>query len=247
MKIRSRIAAVGVSTPLSRYFVGAAHRRRFISSWTSAALHPVLPGNAKSAITARGEATRARILAKAGELIVRLGVEATTVDGICQASETSKSQFYQHFSDKEDLVRSVLDDRAQALLSDQRQQLAEVTTMTGLDTWRDNLVAANRQRGGAFGCVLGAMVSQLADRDEHSRIQLAGYFAEWRGLAATTLRRIQTGGQLRRDADPDELATGLIAALQGGYVLAQASRDVDHMASAIEMALARIRFFADHR
>jgi len=206
----------------------------------------VRPRNAESAITARGAATRARILAKAGELIVRRGVDATTVDGICQASKTSKSQFYHHFSDKEDLVRSVLDDRAQALLSDQRQQLAEVTTMPGLDTWRDTLVAANRQRGVASGCVLGTMVSQLADRDEYARIQLAGYFAEWRGLVATALRRMQTGGQLRRDADPAELATGLIAALQGGYVLAQASRNVDHMASAIEMALARIRFFADH-
>jgi hypothetical protein len=143
-------------------------------------------------------------------------------------------------------VRSVLDDRAQALLSDQRQQLAEVTTMAGLDTWRDNLVAANGQRGEEFGCVLGTMVSQLADRDEHARIQLSGYFAEWRSLVATALRRMQTGGRPRRDADPDELATGLIAALQRGYVLAQASRNVDHMATAIEMALARIRFFADH-
>jgi TetR/AcrR family transcriptional regulator, transcriptional repressor for nem operon len=89
------------------------------------------------------------------------------------------------------------------------------------------------------------MVSQLADREEHTRIPLAGYFAEWRRLVATTLRRVQSGGQLRRDADPDELATGLIAALQGGYVLAQASLNVDHMATAIEM-VARIRFFADH-
>jgi len=143
-------------------------------------------------------------------------------------------------------VRSVLDERAQALLAEQRRELAAVTTVAGLDKWRDNLVAANRQRGGAFGCELGTMVSQLADCDEHARIQLAGYFTEWRNLAAATLRRLQTGGQLRRDADPDELATGLIAALQGGYVLAQASRNVDHMASAIEMALARIRFFADH-
>ena len=90
------------------------------------------------------------------------------------------------------------------------------------------------------------MVSQLADRDEHARIQVAGYFAEWRRRVATTLRRMQTGGQLRRDADPEELATGLIAAVQGGCVLAQASRNVDHMATSIDMALAHIRFFADH-
>jgi hypothetical protein len=42
------------------------------------------------------------------------------------------------------------------------------------------------------------------------------------------------------------MATDLIAALQGGYVLARARRNVDHMATAIEMALARIRFLANH-
>lgn len=87
MKIRGRIAAVGVSTPRTRYDM-ATHRRRIVASWTSAALHPVRSGNAESAITARvrrrGPASWPR-----GELIVRRGVDAT-VDGICQASETSR-------------------------------------------------------------------------------------------------------------------------------------------------------------
>ena len=54
--------------------------------------------------------------------------------------------------------------------------------MDGLDRWRDNLVAANRPPGGAFGWALATTSSQLADRDETSRIQAAGYFAEWRLL-----------------------------------------------------------------
>jgi hypothetical protein len=54
------------------------------------ALHPERPGNAESAITVRGAATRARILGRA-RIIVRLGVDTTTVDGIRQVSETSKS------------------------------------------------------------------------------------------------------------------------------------------------------------
>jgi TetR/AcrR family transcriptional repressor of nem operon len=141
-------------------------------------------------------------------------------------------------------VRSNLDDQARALLSDQRKQLAAVTTIAGLDTWRDNLVAAYRHRGGAVDCVLAIMVSRLADRDDDNRVPVAGYFAEWHRLIATTLRRMQIGGQIRCDAAPDDLATGLLAALQGGCVLAQASRNVEHMAIAIEMGLARIRFFA---
>jgi TetR/AcrR family transcriptional repressor of nem operon len=239
MKIRGRIAGVGVSTPITHYVL-ATHRRRAIASWTSAA---VRSGGADSAVTVRLQLREPASWPRTASS----SCAAIAVDGMCHASQTRKSPFYQHVSDKEDLVRSNLDDQAQAFLSDQRQQLAVVTTIAGLDTWRDNLVAANRQRGGAFDCVLATMVSQLADRDEHNRVQVAGYFAEWRRLVATTLRRMQTGGQLRRDAAPDELATGLIAALQGGYVLAQASRNVDHMATAIEMALARIRFFAAHR
>jgi TetR/AcrR family transcriptional repressor of nem operon len=38
----------------------------------------------------------------------------------------------------------------------------------------------------------------------------------------------------------DELATGLLAALQGGYLLAQAARDVTPMATSIDMALTHI-------
>lgn len=140
-------------------------------------------------------------------------------------------------------MRSVPDNRARAFLSDQRRKLADVDTVAGLGEWRDDLVAASRRRGDALSDVLGTRVVQLSEDGEHARIQLAGYLAEWRRLVAATLRRMQVSGQLRPDADPDELATGLIAAAQGGYVRTQTSRDADHMAAAIDMALARVRFF----
>ncbi|WP_197519447.1 TetR family transcriptional regulator C-terminal domain-containing protein [Mycobacterium sp. E2327] len=145
--------------------------------------------------------------------------------------------------DEEDVVRSVINEQAQALLRQQRCELQAVTSVADLERWRDRLVTANARRGGAFGCVLGSMVSQLADRDERCRLLLAGYFAEWQRLVAAALRRLQTCGELARDANPEELATGLIAALQGGYVLSQASHDVDDMAAAIDVALSRIRSY----
>jgi hypothetical protein len=80
MKIRGRIAAVGGSAPFPRYVV-ATRRRRIVASLASAALDPVRSGNADNTITARSAATRARILAETGEVIVRRGVEATAIDG----------------------------------------------------------------------------------------------------------------------------------------------------------------------
>jgi TetR/AcrR family transcriptional regulator, transcriptional repressor for nem operon len=51
---------------------------------------------------------------------------------------------------------------------------------------------------------------------------------------------MQDDGILLANADPDALATGLMAALQGGYLLAQANHDVAPMATALNMALAHI-------
>src|SRR6185312_16685218 len=77
-------------------------------------------------------------------------------------------------------------------------------------------------------------------QDEQARASLSEHFATWEGLLATAFRRMQDDGILPATADPDALATGLMAALQGGYLLAQADHDVAPMATALDMALAHI-------
>ena len=49
---------------------------------------------------------------------------------------------------------------------------------------------------------------------------------------------------LSEDADPATLATGIMAALQGGYVLAQAARDPAPMRIALELAMDSVRAHA---
>jgi hypothetical protein len=84
------------------------------------------------------------------------------------------------------------------------------------------------------------LVVELSDQDEQARSSLSRHFATWEGLLAAGFRRMQDDGILPSDADPDALATGLMAALQGGYLLAQANRDVAPMVTALNMALAHI-------
>jgi AcrR family transcriptional regulator len=61
-------------------------------------------------LTSRGAATRNRIVLAAAELMHVQGVAATTIDDVLAASATSKSQFYQHFDDKSELVYEVITD-----------------------------------------------------------------------------------------------------------------------------------------
>jgi TetR/AcrR family transcriptional repressor of nem operon len=168
------------------------------------------------------------------------GVSATTLDDVRAASGTSKSQLYQHFADKDVLVRDVIAWRAQQVLAREEQRLRKLSSLRDLRRWRDALVSVNALEHGAYGCALGSLASELSAQDERARSALAVAFAAWEDLIAAGLRRMQDSGSLRADADPAELATGLMAALQGGYLLAQAARDVKPMEIALDMALDHI-------
>ena len=71
-----------------------------------------MPANQKSeprSLTARGAATRARIVEAAADLIYAHGVEQTSLDDVMAASGVSKSQLYHYFTDKDALVLDVTD------------------------------------------------------------------------------------------------------------------------------------------
>ena len=53
--------------------------------------------------------------------------------------------------------------------------------------------------------------------------------------------RLWVGGELRQDANTGALAVGLMAAVQGGYLLSQTRRDGAAMAMALDMALDAVR------
>jgi TetR/AcrR family transcriptional regulator, transcriptional repressor for nem operon len=191
-------------------------------------------------LTARGAKTRARIVAAAAELMYVQGVGATTLDEVLAASGASKSQLYHHFDGKDALVRAVVDHVGRHVIEREREALSHVSTIRGLRRWRDSLVQTNALRHGAYGCSLGSLASEVSDHDALARQTLSQLFGEWQGLLASVLRRLQGGGVLPTEVSVDLLATGLMAALQGGYMLAQTEHDVTPMATSIDMALAHI-------
>lgn len=191
-------------------------------------------------LTPRGAKTRAKIVAAAANLMYMQGVGGTTLDDVIAASGVSKSQLYHHFDGKDALVRSVIDHVGEFVIAREHDALGHVATIAGLRRWRDALVQNNALRHGQYGCALGSLASEVSDHDDLARQTLSRLFSEWQGLLAGVLRRLQESGALSPDASIDQLATGLMGALQGGYMLAQTARDVTPMATSIDMALTHI-------
>ena len=84
------------------------------------------------------------------------------------------------------------------------------------------------------------MATEVSDHED-GRETLAATFRPWEQLLADGLRHLQGSRRLRPDAATDALATRLVAALQGGYLLAQTARDVGPMEITLDMALDHVR------
>lgn len=194
--------------------------------------------------TKKGRATRDRIVAAAADLMYRHGVAGTSIPAVRDAAGVSSSQVYHYFADKDDLTRAVIAFQSAAVLSYQAPSLAKLDSLDALRAWRDVMVDAARQAGGAGGCPLGSLSSELSDDHPWARDALAASFTAWSEAIRAGLIAMIGNGTLPRETDPGRLALALLAAVQGGLLLAQAQRSTDALEAALDTAIAGIHDYA---
>jgi len=197
--------------------------------------------------TTKGRATSARIVEAAAQLIFERGVAGTTTGDIQEAAGVSSSQLYLYFPDKDMLIRAVIAHQTEALINDQKALLSRLDSIEGLRAWRDFVVATQQARGCLGGCPLGSLASELADHHPGARADLTSSFARWEGAIRDGLQLMVSRGELDRNADPAYLAMALLAALQGGMLLAQTRQDTSVLEAALDAMIERVALHATNR
>lgn len=129
------------------------------------------------------------------------------------------------------------------LLAIQEPLLNNLHSVRDLVQWRDEVVRLEQRRDDGIR-PLGDLAELLADGDEAGRSAVRAGFAAWESLLAGGITRVRDSGELAADADPERLATGLMAALQGGLLLARTTRDVRRLEVALDVALGYVRAHA---
>jgi len=85
--------------------------------------------------TAKGRATRERIVQAAAELIAEKGVAGMSLDDVRSRTGASRSQLYHYFEDRDDLVHAVIDATTDAVLGRQDELLDHLHSWAGIDRW----------------------------------------------------------------------------------------------------------------
>lgn len=192
-------------------------------------------------LTAKGLATRTRIIESASRLMLEVGVERATIDDIRQAAGVNTSQLYHYFSDKDALILAVIEHQTETVLDIHRRSLTRVTDFDGLVAWRDMIVDTLRAQQCVGGCPIGSLASDLVETSMPARAALQTSFARWEQLIRDGLETMRATRILPADLDVDRQALSLLAAVQGGLLLSQTRRDTVALEAVLDSSIEHLR------
>ena len=195
-------------------------------------------------LTRKGQATRERILEAATELIGRHGVAGTSTEDVRKAAGISGSQLYHYFDSKQALIRAVITRQAETPLVPGRPIMGALDSFDALQAWADAAIEHQEHDNGRGDCTLTSLAGELSPTDDQTRRHLCDVFLRWQSLLHNGLHAMRERGDLRPDADLDELSMALLTALQGGTLLSNTLRTAYPLRAAMAATLAYVRSFA---
>jgi AcrR family transcriptional regulator len=171
------------------------------------------------------ERTRELLLQAAFREIHRSGFQSAGIDTILAATNVTKGALYHHFDSKEALGYAIVEEIIAKLVRDRwllpmLRSGHPVDILIGIVRRLPVRPADIRD-----GCPLLNLAQEMSPLDEQFRKRLERLFLAWQGGIATLLRRGQSQGTVRRDLNPNETASFLVAMVEGYATLAKNAQD----------------------
>ncbi|MGW3887903.1 TetR/AcrR family transcriptional regulator [Micromonospora chokoriensis] len=192
------------------------------------------------ALTRKGEATRARIVAGAAAEIRERGVDEVRLEDVTAHTGTSKGQLFHYFPDgKEELLLAVAQHEADQVLTDQEPMLSNLTSWPNWMAWRDRLIERYLAQG--VKCPLNGLLGQTGRRAPGAQAIVTGLMWRWQDKIAEGVRHMQSTGDIAPEVDADRAAAALLAGIQGGVLLLLSTGKIDHLEAALDLTIDSLR------
>jgi AcrR family transcriptional regulator len=196
-------------------------------------------------LTAKGNATRSRILETTVDLLVEGGRENVGLDAVLRATSISKSQLFHYFpGGKEELLRTATGRQMERALTSEVSAPGLLDSWEAWRAWIDLVIRLHLEQADNDSCQVAALAARSADLDLECRRLVGVGFEQWIQQIDLSLQSMQAKGLLRRGLNTRELASAVLASLEGGAVIDKATGSRDHLRYALEASYSYIKSFA---
>ena len=178
--------------------------------------------------------TRERLLGAAFAEIYTQGFQGSDLNGILSEAGVTKGALYHHFGSKhelgcavvEEVVAGIMRDKWLAPLDDIDDPIETLIAVVDGTSFLDEHVAG--------GCPLNNLAQEMSNIDDDFRTRLSAIFQGWIDGVADALRLGKANGKVRRDVDPRQAATFLVATYEGYTSLAKNAQDARLLQSGVQ-------------
>jgi len=185
----------------------------------------------ESGAQTKGERTRERILDVAYESIVQKGFAATSIEELVEAAGITKSGFFYHFRDKNDLARQLFerflaeDEAIVDTLASRSRQLSDDPLQSFLIFLNLYAQMMDDMEGLHPGCMVASVAYQERMFDAELKQMNVDYILRMRGRFADWLGEISANQPPASDVDIEALADNLTAIIEGAIILSRSLQD----------------------
>ena len=179
----------------------------------------------------KGERTRERIMDIAYESIVQKGFAATSIEELVEAAGITKSGFFYHFKDKNDLARQLFerflneDEQIIATLEDRARELSDDPLQSFLIFLNIYAQMMDDMETLHPGCMVASVTYQDRMFDAEVRQMNIDYLLRMRERFTRWLSEVAATNPPRLEANIADLADNLTGIVEGAIILSKALND----------------------
>lgn len=164
---------------------------------------------------------RTKLIETGADLMWQAGYTATSPRQVIDASGVGQGSFYHHFPTKADLGVAAIAANAADVLASARAALGG--DEPGATRLRRYLLG---ERDALAGCKVGGLTYDRAVVDDRRLLEpIDEAFEHIEKLVEEAINDAQRDGEIRAEVAARDLASMVIAVVQGGFILARARRD----------------------
>lgn len=176
------------------------------------------------------------LIAATKDLLWAVGYESMSPKLVLEKSGAGQGSLYHHFTGKEALALTALEEvenelrqRAESILLGSGSPMARIYEFLSL------------KRDATRGCRIGRLVpeAEVIESSLHTPIQR--YFRHLGNMLEGVLLQAREQGEISVHANPRQLAHVIMASIQGGFILARATREDMAMVCTLEGVISLLK------